>query len=132
MRTVFLLPVWLWTRPYARTGSKRFLVTSPVLAVVQGDVGHLVTLDPLQEVRHGFFFVAACVVGTTQLHLLWMASRTIRTRPTYVEASQGVGLASPTLIFSAMISGSSHMDSTKKTCSEKGEAEDQEHVLHQI
>lgn len=43
---------------------------SPVLIVVQRDVGHLVTLDPLQEVVHGFLFVTADVVGTAELHLL--------------------------------------------------------------
>lgn len=57
----------------------QFLVMSPVLVVIQGDVGHLVTLDPLQEVRHGFLFVAACVVGTAQLHLLWIVNRTLGT-----------------------------------------------------
>lgn len=43
---------------------------SPVLVVVQRDVGHLVTIDPLQEVGHRLLFVTVDVVRTAQLHLL--------------------------------------------------------------
>lgn len=46
-------------------------VLSPVLVVIQWDVGQLVTLDPLQEVSHGLLFVTVGVVRTAQLHLLF-------------------------------------------------------------
>lgn len=88
------------------------LVSPPVLAVVQGDVGQLVTVDPLQEVRHRLLLVTAGVVRAAQLHLLWDVDRSVRARVLERGLSQ---LSAPTLIFSAMISGSSQMDSTKKT-----------------
>ena len=50
-------------------------ICSPVLVVVQRDVGHLVTLDPLQEVGHSLLFVTVFVVRTAQLHLLFERER---------------------------------------------------------
>lgn len=44
---------------------------SPVLGVIEGDVGHRITFDPLQEVGHGLLFVTAGVVRAAQLHLLF-------------------------------------------------------------
>lgn len=95
--------------------------------VVQRHVGHLVTVNPLQEVGHGLLLVTADVVGAAELHLLTEENITCSEKK---ETSGFCGFQkrwrcddepdththSLTLIFSAMMSGSSQMDSTKKTC----------------
>ena len=56
---------WSYTRWNVKTEP------GPVLVVVQGQIGQLVTFDPLEEVGHSFLFVTVCVVWTAQLHLLF-------------------------------------------------------------
>ena len=48
---------------------------SPVFVVVQGDVGDLVALDPLQEVGHRLLLVTVNVIWAAEFHLLWKYQR---------------------------------------------------------
>lgn len=70
--------IWGWGLNPSLDWFTPVLVVSPVLGVVQGDVGHLVAFDPLQEVRHGFLLVTACIVRTAQLHLLWDVNKAVK------------------------------------------------------
>ncbi len=66
-----VLNVFHWLQTVKRKSSSEVVgMLSPVLVVIQRDVGLLVTIDPLQEVGHSFLFVTVDVVRTAQLHLL--------------------------------------------------------------
>lgn len=98
---------------FISTSPKRHL---PVQFLIQWLIGVFITFYPLHKVCDGFFCVTVCVVWTAQLHLL----RTNTTNLAQKQSKQGeikiyCAFLRLTTMFSAITSGSSHTDSTKKT-----------------
>lgn len=97
---------------------EKWHVQVPVFVIIYRHVTGPVTLNALDEVFHGFIYVMIHIIWTPKFNLLKGKARfanewrTLRADLDQDHLVWGV----LTLIFSAMISGSSQIDSTKNTC----------------